>query len=69
MTDKGLYIKYHVEKADGTPVDPEAVYFVLRIDTDRDARSALWFYAERIAETAPELADDLKTEVLRYAIR
>lgn len=29
---EGLYVKYRVEKSDGTPVDPNAVYFVLRLD-------------------------------------
>ena len=38
---KGLYGKYRIEKGDGTPVDPEAVYFTLRLDTDKHARQRL----------------------------
>jgi len=28
----GLYNRYTVTKTDGTPIDPKAVYFVLRLD-------------------------------------
>ncbi len=41
---KGLYSKFHIEKADGTPIDPDAKYFILRIDNDLNAwlASMLW---------------------------
>ena len=42
---QGLYNKYTITKTDGTPVDPNAQYFVLRIDTDPAARVALIHYA------------------------
>lgn len=40
-----LYNKYNVTKANGEPTDPNAQYFVLRIDTDPAARVALIQYA------------------------
>jgi hypothetical protein len=45
MTQR-LYGKYNVTKTDGSPVDPNAQYFVLRIDTDEAARQALDTYAK-----------------------
>lgn len=42
---KKLYRKFEIAKTDGTPVDPDAQYFVLRIDTDPAARVALLAYA------------------------
>lgn len=41
--------KYIIQKTDGTPIDPEAVYFVLRIDKsgradNRASRAALTIY-------------------------
>jgi len=41
----GLYGKYKIEKTDGSPIDPKALYFVLRLDTDKSARRALRAYA------------------------
>lgn len=32
----GLYQRYVITKANGEPVDPEAIYFVLRIDSHGD---------------------------------
>ena len=32
----GLHQRYNVSKADGSPVDPDAVYFVLRLDRNGD---------------------------------
>jgi formylglycine-generating enzyme required for sulfatase activity len=32
---QGFYRKYNVTKTDGSPVDPNAQYLVLRLDTDR----------------------------------
>ena len=50
MTEKqGLYDKYIITKTDGSPVDPHAQYFVLRIDTDPCARLALDHYAQYLA--------------------
>lgn len=53
----GLYGKYTVGKADGSPTDPDAQYFVLRLDTDPAARTAIRAYAGCCPNT--ELARDL----------
>jgi len=61
----GLHQKYIVTKADGTPVDPEAEYFVLRIDSEADADHrwaclrALETYAKAIEPNIPRLACEL----------
>ena len=57
---QGLYDKYIVTKADGSSVDLEAQYFVLRIDTDPCARLALRTYITQCAYQHPQLALDLK---------
>jgi uncharacterized protein YegL len=57
---KGLYPKYKIVKTDGTPVDPKAQYFTVRIDTDRHARVAVRAYIESCREENPELARDLE---------
>lgn len=54
-----LFDKYEVRKKDGTPVDPNAMYFVLRVDTDRHARVALRAYARSIRAIDSEFADAL----------
>ena len=59
---KGLYGKYIVQKADGSPTDPGAEYFVLRLDTDRIARAAARFYAVQIRHENPTLAQDLQRQ-------
>lgn len=46
-------MKYHIQKADGSPVDPEAIYFVLRLDKPerpdhRACRAALYTYAREV---------------------
>lgn len=42
-----LHDKFVVTKKDGTPVDPDAVYFVLRVDNDEDALFAAMLWAVR----------------------
>jgi len=56
----GLYGKYRIAKADGSPTDPGAQYFVLRIDTDQAARMALFTYAAYIEHDQPEFASELR---------
>jgi hypothetical protein len=56
---KGIYGKYVIQKADGSPVDPHAVYFTLRLDTDEWARRAMREYAVACGEEQPELARDI----------
>ena len=60
---KGFYSKYIVLKADGSPVDPEAQYVVLRIDdgTYVDAcRAGVQAFADRVRRENPQLADGLE---------
>jgi hypothetical protein len=59
ITMTKLFSKYKIEKADGSPVDPNAMYFVLRIDTDVHARIALRAYARSIRANDPEFANEL----------
>lgn len=42
-----VYMKYTIGKSDGSPVDPEACYFVLRLDADDVAREAMRVYAKK----------------------
>ena len=64
----GLKPKYRITHADGTPVDPEGVYFVLRLDYHEDGdgahiaacRFAIRTYIAAIEEHLPHLAADLK---------
>ena len=65
MSDEpmGLFNKYYVNKVDGSPTDPEAVYFVLRLDTDPIARRVTLVYSNAIEETNPQLADDLRRKI------
>ena len=59
-----LFNKYQIEKTDGSPVDPEAQYFVLRVDTDPAARYAVLQYASYIGASDPEFADELRRWVM-----
>ena len=63
---KGLYGKYKIEKADGSPVDPEADYLVLRLDSDKHARIAALAYAESVMSENTLLASDLLWRVANY---
>ncbi len=60
MSDKqkGLYQKYQVTKVEGK-TDPEAIYIVLRVDTDMHARLAVLLYSALIAKTYHKLSFDL----------
>lgn len=72
FTDKsenptGLHRRYFIQKADGSPVSPEAEYFVLRLDSHckdpkhRDACiKAILLYAREIADHLPDLAKDIR---------
>lgn len=57
---QGLFEKYVVSKADGSEVDPEAMYFVLRLDTDPAARAAVMTYADACAAVDGILAQELR---------
>jgi len=62
---KGLFDKYKVEKKEGE-TDPNADYFVLRLDTDRIARVVALQYAFFIKDRNPQLAHDLEEAVMSY---
>lgn len=61
-----LYKKYVIFKADGSPVDPNADYFVLRLDTDEAARAAARTYASEIESQLPALAAELMEKIDDY---
>lgn len=65
----GLYGKYIVQKADGSDVDPNADYFVLRLDTDPAAQRAALRYADIVRVESPRLAEDLRDRVLQHCKR
>ena len=44
-------------------VDPEAVYFVLRLDTDPHARAAAREYARSVKDENPEFAEDILKKI------
>ncbi len=56
---RGLYPKYQILKTNGEPVDLNADYFVLRLDTDPDARVAAFLYALLVRKSKPKLSRDL----------
>lgn len=60
-TEEGLRQKYFIEKADGSTVDPNACYFVLRLDGEGEhgqaCRNAMLVYAEQCGNH--RLADDI----------
>lgn len=66
---RGLYNKYTIGKADGTVVDEDAVYFVLRLDKGSEVlacRRALREFAfhcknEQLAKDCYALVDTLES--------
>ena len=63
----GLHGRYTVAKADGSPVDESAEYFVLRLDSGGNdpahiaaCRTAVMTYADEIEPHLPQLAADLR---------
>jgi hypothetical protein len=55
----GLDNKYIITKKNGNPVDPNAVYFVLRLDKDPHALNAIETYMKSVSKDNKELAEDL----------
>ena len=73
---EGLLPKYRITKADGTPVNPKAKYFILRYDDDmkdkeflRASRKALFKFCFLMIPINPilskELYDDIVNEVIK----
>lgn len=60
---EGLFDKYIVTKKEG-PTDPNAVYFVLRLDTDVNARIAALHYSTLVESKNPKLSQELFDLVL-----
>lgn len=71
----GLHVRYHIMKVskddhlDLIPTDPNAQYFVLRLDTGgsdpehiKACRIAAHAYADAIQHHLPDLATDLKQQ-------
>ena len=67
--NRGIYRKYFVSRVDGSSGIGEkhehCFHFVIDVDHDPFASSALTAYAEACAEEYPSLADDLKKIVVK----
>ena len=60
-----LYGNYTILKADGTPVDPKGMYFVLKLNSfdqvhARASQQAILTYANEIESMAPVLAREIR---------
>jgi hypothetical protein len=77
--ERGLYGKYRITKADGSPVDPFGEWFVLRYDNEgigfddevtrahrAASREALGLYARLIRRHLPKLASDLDNALAAF---
>ena len=62
----GCEKKYIISKTSGKPTDPNADYFVLRLDKDPHAIKALVAYANSVQEDNVELAADLWKKINEY---
>lgn len=66
MKNTGFYNKYQISRTDGTPMNPENEYFILKIAGEGDdfhinaCRKALMTYADEIEAHLPELSKDLR---------
>lgn len=62
--NRGWDPRYHITKSDGSPTDPKAEYFVLRLDEDDPhgvaCRKAILTYADAIESHIPKLAKDIR---------
>jgi hypothetical protein len=62
----GIKNKYEIRKIDGTQVDPEAWYFVLRVDKDPHAQVAAMAYAHSVADDNRQLSEELLVKVREF---
>lgn len=58
--------KYLIKKTDGSEIDPNAFYFVLRLDKDPHAKKAAIAYAQSVAKDNITLAMELLNVVMSY---
>jgi hypothetical protein len=63
----GLHQRYIIRRANGKPIDPNAIYFVLRLDDGgkdpahiKASRKAARAYAKVIEHHLPDLASELR---------
>ena len=59
-------MKYNISKADGSDMDKDAWYFVLRVDEDKNAQHAAREYAHSVGPENPTLADELLDKIATY---
>ncbi len=67
----GFHTHYQIRHADGTPVDADAVYFVMRLDDGgkdkkhvEACRDGILKYADKIKDHLPVLASELRSIVM-----
>jgi hypothetical protein len=70
MEQTGWYTKYKIERMDGRPIDPNACYFVLRLDKDPVARKAMLVYASstedaQLGADIMQVLNDLDPELMQ----
>ena len=65
----GLVNKYRIEKRDGSPVNQDAKYFVLRYDKDPNAVVAVIAYCKSVTGDNSYFAADLLRSVYIHAKR
>lgn len=75
-SDDGYKRKFIIKKANGNNIDPNAEYFVLRLDNHgkdirfaRACRKAALTLSDEIKDYMPQLSEDLKTIVTYYDVR
>ena len=66
----GIYRKYLVAKINGESIDPDADYFILRLDGGDQyataSRKAALKFADAVEDANPSLANDLRDKVFEY---
>jgi len=60
----GYEKKYIISKANGNPTDPNADYFVLRLDKDPHAQKALISYMKSVRVDNEQLANNLEQKLI-----
>lgn len=52
--------RYIIQKRNGEPIDPKAIYFVLRLDKDPHALVAMKAYGKSVAKDNRRLSQDIQ---------